>query len=186
MPRKQADQLLSASPKRWTGESVGVAASVRGNTSRILDENELSLNFSGRLGSRAGRTLGRCRRHRIDPEGNLESGRLRNLAYLSAAFLKTQRALELVVARLQSGSREDPSFGSEAPRIDRQGFAKFEESDSAPLICRTCRLDDCRMKTGIDSCQVALVALRSRVQQAVNFNLRHVVDEKPDERIAPH
>ena len=30
---------------------------------------------------------------RINPEGNLETGRLRNLAYLIAAFLKTERAV---------------------------------------------------------------------------------------------
>src|ERR1700689_3299402 len=42
------------------------------------------------------------------------------------------------------------------------------------------------MKRGVDSRQVALIALPPESQHSVNFDLHHVVDEKPCECISPH
>ena len=57
-----------------------------------------------------------------------------------------------------------------------------------PLSGRSRHLpgDSGRMKAGVDSRQVALMACRPQMHQTVNFDLHHVVDEKPYERIAPH
>jgi hypothetical protein len=57
-------------------------------------------------------------------KGNLESGRLQNLAYLIAAFLKTELALQFVVVRLRPDRARILLWPGSSPQ-DRQVLAKF-------------------------------------------------------------
>ena len=62
-------------------------------------ESQLATTILSRFAAKSLR-FGCCRRHRIDFERNLESDRFRNLAYLIAAFLEFELALQCVVSTL--------------------------------------------------------------------------------------